>query len=120
FLRIELEVPLPNVGLAAQAADHPLAKVSREMKQEVADGIRGGVRPPPDFLVAELSDGESDLGQILVAQIGARLVEEEASDFAHRDSPWGAVYSEFEPLSVARRRGAARRRHGHRARYLMS
>ena len=70
---------MPDVRRAAHAADHPLAHVARQMQQQVADAVRLIVRAPPEGVLGQRLNRETDLGPVFGVQQISSPVEEEAA-----------------------------------------
>src|SRR3954462_10571380 len=57
----EFRGTLPRVRPSADAAKKPLADVAVQMQQEIADAVRLIVRAPPERILGQCLDGESQL-----------------------------------------------------------
>ena len=59
-LRVELGLPVADVGLAADAGNDQLPDVPRQVQHEIADGVHRRRRPRPELIVGELTDAVGD------------------------------------------------------------
>jgi hypothetical protein len=46
-VRRKFRRPRPHVQCAADAGNQPLPRVARQMQQQIADAVAGGIGPPP-------------------------------------------------------------------------
>src|SRR6185369_5205065 len=71
---------MPGVGRAADAADHPLPDVAREVQQQVAHAVLLLVGPPPECFVRKRLDGQTDLGAVFHEQLFPRAIQKKTSE----------------------------------------
>src|SRR6185369_1183516 len=102
---------MPGVGRAADAADHPLPDVAREVQQQVAHAVRLLVGPPPECFVRKRLDGQTDLGAVFHEQLFPRAIQKKTSELcvhairicrngsATRDSLLAACYLRLATLA---------------------